>query len=47
MHLIQRKQFAETNVASHAFQQISHLMIFPECFRGPTKKNDSSATTLS
>jgi len=25
------------NVTSHAFQQISDLKIFPECFRGPLK----------
>jgi len=30
MHFIQRKQFNETNVTSHAFQQISYLKIFPE-----------------
>ena len=32
---MQRKQFSETIVASHDFQQISDLKIFPECFRGP------------
>ena len=37
MHFIQRKQFSETNVTSHAFQQISDLKIFPECFRRPLK----------
>ena len=37
MHFIQRKQFSKTNVTSHAFQQISGLKIFPECFRGPLK----------
>jgi len=31
MHFIQRKQFSETNVTLHAFQQISDLKIFPEC----------------
>jgi len=35
MYFIQRKQFTETNVTSHAFQQMSDLKIFPECFRGP------------
>jgi len=33
----QRKQFNETNVTSHAFQQNSDLKIFLECFRGPLK----------
>ena len=37
MHFIQRKQFSETNVTSHAFEQISDLKIFLECFRGPLK----------
>jgi len=37
MHFIRRKQFSETNVTSHAFQQISDLKIFPECVRGPLK----------
>jgi len=37
MRFIQRKQFIETNVTSHAFQQLSDLLIFPECFRGPLK----------
>jgi len=37
MHFIQRKQFRKTNVTSHAFQQISDLKMFPECFRGPLK----------
>jgi len=37
MHFIQRKQFSETNVTSHTFQQISHLQIFPESFCGPLK----------
>jgi len=32
---IQRKQIIETNVTSHAFQEISELKIFPECFREP------------
>jgi len=31
----QRKQFNETNVTFHAFQQISNLKIFSECFRRP------------
>jgi len=30
MHFIQRKQFSETNVTLHAFQEISDLKIFPE-----------------
>jgi len=38
MHVIQRKQFSETYVTSRAFQEISDLKIFPECFRGPLKK---------
>jgi len=37
MHFVRRKQFSETNVISHAFQQISDLKIFPACFRGPMK----------
>jgi len=37
MHFIQRKQFSETNVTSHAFQQISDLKIFSKYFRGPLK----------
>jgi len=37
MHFIQRKQFSETNVTLHAFQEISDLKIFPEWFRGPLK----------
>jgi len=37
MHFIQRKQFRETNVTSHAFQHISDLKIFPECFCGSLK----------
>jgi len=28
MHFIQRKQFSEINVASHAFHQISNLNFF-------------------
>jgi len=36
-HFIQRKQFNETNITSHAFQQISNLKIFSECFRGSLK----------
>jgi len=36
-HFIQRKQFSETNVTLHAFQQISDLKIFSQCFRGPLK----------
>ena len=35
MHFIQCKHFSETDVTSRAFQQISDLKIFPECFRGP------------
>jgi len=35
MHFIQHKQFNETNVTSHAFQQNSDFKISPECFRGP------------
>jgi len=37
MHFIQCKQFSETIVTSQAFQQISDLKCFPECFRGPLK----------
>jgi len=37
MNFIKRKQFSEANVISHAFQQISDLKIFPECFPGPLK----------
>jgi len=37
MHFIQRKQFNETNVTLHAFQQISDQKIFLECFGGPLK----------
>jgi len=37
MYFIQSKQFSETNATSHAFQQISELKIFPECFLGPQK----------
>jgi len=37
IHVIQHKQFSETNVTSHAFQQISDLKIFPECFCRPQK----------
>ena len=35
MHFIQREQFSETNVTLHAFQHISYLKVFPECFCGP------------
>jgi len=35
--LFQRKQFSETNETLHAFQQISDLKIFPECFHGSLK----------
>jgi len=34
IHFIQRKQ---TNVTSQAFQKISNLWIFSECFRVPLK----------
>jgi len=37
MHFIQRKQFNETNLNLQAFQRITDLKIFPECFRGPLK----------
>ena len=37
MHFIQRKQFSETNVHLHAFQQISDLKTFPECVSRPLK----------
>jgi len=37
IYFIQCKQFSGTNVISHAFQQISDLKIFPECFCGPLK----------
>jgi len=37
IHFIQQKQFNETNVTSHAFQQISNLKFFSECFCGPLK----------
>jgi len=37
MRFIQRKQFNEANVTSYACLHISHLNIFPECFRGPLK----------
>jgi len=37
MHFIHSKQFSETSVNSHAFQQISDLKIFPKCFRRPLK----------
>jgi len=30
-------QFSDTNVTSHAFQQISDWKIFLKCFRGPLK----------
>jgi len=35
MHSIQRKQFSETNVTGHTFQQISDLKNFPESVHGP------------
>jgi len=37
MHFIQGKQFNEAHVTSCACLDISHLNIFPECFRGPLK----------
>jgi len=37
MHFIQHKQFSETNVTSHTFQQTSDLKIFAECGLGPLK----------
>jgi len=37
MHIIKCKQFNETNVNLHIFQQISDLTIFPECFHGSMK----------
>jgi len=37
INFIQRKQFNETTVTSHAFQQVSNSKIFSECFRGPLK----------
>ena len=37
MHIIHSNQFSETNGTLHAFQQISDLKIFPECFREPLK----------
>ena len=37
MHFIQRKKFSKTNVTSHAFEEISDLKIFLECFCGPLK----------
>jgi len=37
IHFIQRKQFNETNVTSHPFQQISNFNFFSECFCGPLK----------
>ena len=37
MHFIQCKQFSETNVTLHVFQEISDLKIFPECFAGNWK----------
>jgi len=36
-HFIQHKQFSETNVPSHAFQQTLDLKIVSECFCGPLK----------
>jgi len=38
VHFIQCKQISETNITSHAFQQISDLKIFPKCFCGPLIK---------
>jgi len=35
MQFIQRAQFNETNVTSHAFQHISDIKVFPECFCRP------------
>jgi len=35
---MKHKEFSEANVTSHAFQQISDLKIFPECFCGSLKK---------
>jgi len=37
MHFIQRKQFSDTNVTLHVFQQSSDLKIFPECVRRSLK----------
>jgi len=37
IRFIQRMKYRETNATSHAFQQVSDLTIFPECFRGPLK----------
>jgi len=37
MQFIHHNQFNETNVTLNAFQQISDLKIFPECFRGSLK----------
>ena len=37
IHFIQRKQFNETDVTSHAFQQISSLKFFSEWYRRPLK----------
>jgi len=37
MHFIQRKQFCETNVTSHAFQQISDFKIFLNASAGHWK----------
>jgi len=34
IHFMECKQFSETNVISHAFQQISDSKIFPKCFTG-------------
>jgi len=34
---MQCKQFSETNAILDAFQQISNLKVFLECFRGPLK----------
>jgi len=38
MRFIQRKQFIETNITSHAFQQISNLQIFPDASAGHCKR---------
>jgi len=37
VHFIKCKQFSQTNVTSYAFQEISDLKIFPECFCRPLK----------
>jgi len=36
-YFIQCKQFSETSVTSHGFQQILDFKLFPECFHGPLK----------